>query len=152
MWTSAFFKSTDKHKQHHLSDATSQLAILGMNALEAARSDIAEKCAETLQQIATNLAGHINAYDLADVHMDLEALAHASDAIGSTALASRVRAMITLPAHFTKEVEAHHLDARETRHRQFDEALAAAGRRSYNIRTDPVERLFVFKRRHPVKA
>jgi hypothetical protein len=150
-WISAFFKSTDTHKQHHLSDATSQLSILGMNELEAGRSDIAEECAETLRQIATNLAGQINAYDLADVHVNLEALAQASDAIGSTALASRVRAMITLPAQFTKEVEAHHLNARETRQRQFDGALASAGRRSYNTRTDPVERLYVFKRRHPAK-
>lgn len=151
-WVSAFFESKDGHKQHHLSDATSQLAILGMNALDISRPDIAEKCAETLQRIAGNLAGQINAFEIADIHMDIETLARASDAIGSTLFSTKVRAMITLPAQFTTEQQERHLDARETRQRQLDEALTQAGRRPYNTRNDPVERLFAFQAKQTWKA
>ncbi|MFQ3453569.1 hypothetical protein PMN64_09660 [Bradyrhizobium sp. UFLA01-814] len=146
-WVSAFFKSENVHKQHHLSDATSQLAILGINALDVSRPDIAETCADTLKSIANNLAGHISAYELADIHMDIEAIARAGDAIGSTAFSARVRAMVILPVHFDKEQHQRHIEARLTRLGQLDDALSRAGRRSSGIRNSPVERLFAFQRK-----
>ncbi|MDF0583113.1 hypothetical protein [Bradyrhizobium yuanmingense] len=144
-WVSGFFKAKDGHKQHHLSDATSQLAILGMHALGVGRHDIAEKCGKTLQRIAGNLAGQISPYELADLHMDIETLARASDALGSTVLSGKLREMITLPAQFSREEQDRHLDARKTRERQLEEALSQAGRRPYNADKDPVECLFAFQ-------
>jgi len=151
-WVSAFFESKDGHKQHHLSDATSQLAILGMNALDIGRQDIAEKCAETLQRIAGNLAGQINAYELADIHMEIETLARASDALSSISFSSKLRAMISLPSQFTKAEQERHLAARATRQGQLDEALSQAGRRPYNTGKDPIEWLFAFQAKQKKKV
>jgi hypothetical protein len=117
------------------------LTILGIDALDHGWFNIAKTCAETLHDIATNLEGTLNAYELADVHKDMEVMARAAEATQFTRMAADIRSWMTLPSGLAPEIERHYLEARQNRVRHLDEAFADAGRRPYG-RNDPVERLF----------
>jgi hypothetical protein len=147
-WMSGFFPENSPAKKHHLSDATAHLTVLGISALDENRPDVARTCAGTLKKIAHNVGMTVSAHDLADIHVDLEVLARAGDVIGAAKFSADVRAMITQPPNLTPENERYHIEARERRFNQLDEALAGAGRRRYKIGTDPIELLFAFKQKH----
>jgi hypothetical protein len=101
-----------------------------------------------LNNIASNLQASVGSFELADIHRDLEILARAAEKANDSQFASHIRAMITLPTNLTLQQQAFYLDARATRVRQLDEALAHAGRRPYRLDEDPVERLHAYVRRN----
>jgi hypothetical protein len=148
-WMSGFFPAGGTAQRHHLREATGHLAILGIDALEQGRREIAQDCATTIQTIATNtVQGQIDAYGLADIHQRIEILARAADLMNERALAAEFRAMIITPQNVGQAMQQHILNARQTRVRHLDEALAEAGRRPYQVNTDPVERLHGLMRKH----
>jgi hypothetical protein len=75
------------------------------------------------------------------IHRDLEILARAAEKARESQFAIDIRAMITLPPSLSPQQQTSYLDARATRFRQLNEALANAGRRQYRMGEDPVERL-----------
>jgi hypothetical protein len=140
-WMSGFFPKDTSASKQHVRDATASLTILGIDALDHGWFNIAKTCAETLHNIATNLEGTLNAYELADIHKDMEVLARAAEVVEHRKIAADIRSWMTLPGGLTPEMQKHYLDARQTRLRHLDEAFADAGRRPYR-RDDPIERLY----------
>lgn len=152
-WFSAFFPPGDDPSRHHLSDATGQLTVLAIDALEKGWKDIAERCAKTLSDIAINLEHKISAFELADIHVGMEAVARASEAVGEVVLKARVRAMISYPANLKPELQAYYASARSTRFAQFEEALEEASRSPRGRTFGPAERLSDFiERRKGAKS
>ncbi|SDP49606.1 hypothetical protein SAMN05444050_7056 [Afipia sp. GAS231] len=143
-WMSGLFPAGGSARRHHISDATAHLTILGIDALAGGWTDVARKCATTLENIASNLQASIGSFELADIHRDLEILARAAEKAKDSQFATDIRAMITLPPNLSPEQQTFYLDARATRVRQLDEALAHAGRRPYRLNDDPVERLHAY--------
>jgi hypothetical protein len=148
-WVGGFFPADRPAKGHHLSDATANLAVFGLDALDKGWPDIAQTCAETIERIADNVGGKISAYNLADIHVDLEVIARAGERTAGKAFAANVRSMISLPANLNQDSQKHHLEARATRFAQLDEAVSKAGRRPYSMKADPAERLHAFFEIHP---
>lgn len=148
-WVGGFFPADRPAKGHHLSDATANLAVFGLDALDKGWPDIAQTCAETIERIADNVGGKISAYNLADIHVDLEVIARAGERTAGKAFAANVRSMISLPANLDQDSQKHHLEARATRFAQLDEAVSKAGRRPYSMKADPAERLHAFFEIHP---
>jgi hypothetical protein len=141
-WVSGFFPAGASNRRHYISDATSQLAVLGIDALAEGFIEVAMSCATAIQRIATNTAqGQIDAYSLADIHQGLEILARAAELVGKDHTAVELRAMIAMPQNIDLPMQNHILEAGQTRGRQLDQALAAGSHRPYRADTDPVERL-----------
>jgi hypothetical protein len=143
-WMSALFPAGGSARRHHISNATAHLTILGIDALAGGWTDVARKCATTLNGISLNLQASIGSFELADIHRDLEILARAALKADDPQFATDIRTMITLPPNLSPEQQTAYLDARATRVRQLDEALAHAGRRPYRSNDDPVERLHAY--------
>ena len=141
---SGLFPAGGSAQRHHISDATAHLTILGIDALAGDWTDVARTCASTLNNIASNLQASVGSFELADIHRDLEIPARAAEKANDSQFASDISAMITLPTNLTLQQQAFYLDARATRVRQLDEALAHAGRRPYRLDEDPVERLHAY--------
>jgi hypothetical protein len=143
-WMSGFFPAGALAQRHHIRDATAHLAVLGIDALVEGLREVARSCATTIESIATNAAqGRIDAYSLADIHQRLEVLARAADSLNDDVLAAEFRAMIVTPQTVDQATQNYILQARQTRVRQLDEALADVNRRPYRADTDPVERLHI---------
>jgi hypothetical protein len=141
-WMSGFFPAGALAQRRHIRDATAHLAILGVDALIEGVREVARSCATAIRSIATNMAqGGIDAYSLADIHQRLEILARAAESVGDDPLAAEFRAMIVMPPNVDQGTQNHILEARQTRVRQLDEALADVSGRPYLANTDPVERL-----------
>jgi hypothetical protein len=143
-WMSGLFPAGGSARRHHISDATAHLTILGIDAPAGGWTDVARKCATTLTNIASNLQAGIGSFELADIHRDLEMLARAAEKAKDSQFATDIRAMITLPPNLSLQQQTLHLDARATRFRQLEEALARAGSRPYRMNDDPAERLHAF--------
>jgi hypothetical protein len=140
-WMSGFFPAGRSAGRHHVSSATAQLTILGINAIAGGWMDIARACTTTLEDLVSNLQANINSFELADIHRDLEIIARAAEHAKDTKFATEIRAMIVLPPNLSPQQQTFYLDARVTRFRQLDEGLADARRRRYHRNGDPVERL-----------
>jgi hypothetical protein len=143
-WMSGLFPTGASTRRHHISDATAHLTILGIDALAGGWTDVARKCATTLKNIASNLQTSVGSFELADIHRDLEILARAAEKAEDLQFATDIRAMVTLPPSLSPQQQSFYLDARATRVRQLDQALAHAGRRPYRLNDDPVERLHAY--------
>jgi len=143
-WMSGLFPASGSARRHHISDASAHLTILGIDALAGGFTDVARICATTLENIAANLQASIDSFELADIHRDLEILARGAEKAKNATFATDIRAMISLPPNLSLQQQSFHLDARATRFRQLDEALANAGRRQYRMDADPVERLHAY--------
>jgi hypothetical protein len=143
-WMSGLFPAGGSARRHHISDATAHLTILGIDALAGGWTDVARKCATTLKNIASNLQASIGSFELTDIYRDLEILARAAEKAKDSQFATDIRAMITLPPNLSPQQQIFYLDARATRVRQLDEALARAGRRPYRLNDDPAERLHAY--------
>lgn len=150
-WTGGFFAADRRPSKHQLSDATANLARFGLDALDKGWPDIAKTCAETVKHIADDVGRNINAYDLADIHVDLEILARAGERTAGQAFAASVRSMITLPTNLSQDDLTYHLGARATRFAQLDEAVSKAGKRSHTVHESPAERLHAFFEFHPIR-
>ena len=141
-WMSGLFPPGSSARRHHISDATAQLTVLGIDALASGWLDIARTCATTLENIASDLQANTNSYELADIHRDLEILARAAEKANNSKFATEIRAMISLPPNLSPQERRVCVEARATRFRQLDEALRNARRRHYRMKPDPVERLY----------
>lgn len=139
-WMAAFFPD-DAQEYWHISDATANLALLALDAIDHGQWDIADACASALGRIAVKLGLKRKTWDLANVHRDLEIIARGADVASEAQLAERARSLMTFPAGVGPQQLEFFQQAQQTRLQQLDEALDEAGRGRYRMRNDPVERL-----------
>jgi hypothetical protein len=141
-WIPAFFPEQTQPHRLHIIEAADSLACLGISLLEHGRIETAQGCASAIAGLATNAAAlQQEPYAIADLHIRLEVLARAAEALGKAQAAVAIREMIQRPATSSDADWPHFLEARQTRLRQLDRSLQERRRNRYGPRDDPVAEL-----------
>jgi hypothetical protein len=118
------------------------LACVGISLLEHDLIKSAQRCASVIVALVIKVAAqHPRASIIADLHVRLEILARAADALGQAPAAVAIRAMIQRPATITDADWPHYMDAQQDRIRHLDGSLHERRDRYAAIHDDPISEL-----------